>query len=145
MRNHLPQKDQLNSHVVGDCSHIRWLHSKRNCRDWPITHWRKNAIDCQVVGIGRRPTVAEDDQPASTTHTLVNRPRRAHDLLGFFASHSGAQTSVILSLETDRISHLFDNIARLLLFLTQKWIQEAGVAYIIPKLPMLEENVHCLP
>ena len=49
------------------------------------------------------------------------------------------------SLGSNRRRDLVDNIRAVLLLLAEKWIQESGVADVVAKFPMLEEDVHGFP
>ncbi len=68
----------------------------------------------QIVGVGGRTAIAEDDQLAAALQALVNGQRGGADLFGFFPRDLVAQPGIVLHLHLNRAATSSDQIGRLL-------------------------------
>src|SRR6202034_2830001 len=75
----------------------------------------------------------------------MNRLRGVTDLLGFVPRDLRAQLGIIANLHQDGRCYFGHNIASSLLFSTEKWIKESGVAHLKAQFAVLEKNVYRLP
>ena len=64
------------------------LHRQRHAGNRREPCGRQHAVHGQVVGVGRRAAVAEEDQLAAAREALVDGERGVADLLGLFATRA---------------------------------------------------------
>ena len=75
----------------------------------------------------------------------MNCERSVADLLRLLACYLCAQLRVIVHFHADRGCNLGEQIRRLLLFLSEEWVEETGVADVVTEFAMFQKHVHALP
>ena len=75
LRDKLAQEDSVGPNVVGDGGDVGWFESQRNRGNRFKAERRQHAVDGQIVSVGGRAAIAEDDQLAAALQALVNRQR----------------------------------------------------------------------
>ena len=73
---------QFDSHVVADRADVGRLHRQRDGRDRRAARRRSDAVEHQIVGVGRRAAVAEGDRACRRVQPLVDGDRCVGQSLG---------------------------------------------------------------